>query len=83
MKEIDKSGSVDAEMGPEMEMGDDTLDVTDEMEEQSSSKRAEAGDALNEGASALPSAPRFSRCYYSSLQVSCSRTYQSTIGDDL
>lgn len=32
-------------------MGDDSIDVTDEMEEQSSSKRSEAGDALNDGMS--------------------------------
>lgn len=49
--ELDKTDCLEAETGGEMEMGDDSIDVTDEMEEQSSSKRCEAGDALNDGMS--------------------------------
>lgn len=46
---MDTTGCGEGESGPEMEMGDDSLEVTDEMEEQSSSKRADAGDAMNDG----------------------------------
>ncbi len=47
--EIDREGCVAADDLPEDAMGDESLEITDEMEEASSAKRSEAAEAFSEG----------------------------------
>ncbi len=47
--ELDNSGVIEEDTGPVQEMGDTSIEVTDEMLEIASAKRAEAMEAVSEG----------------------------------
>ena len=49
-EELDMEGVIEGdEESPEQEMGDDSLEVTEEMMEQANDKRMEAMEAYNDG----------------------------------